>query len=103
MHQSNKTVGAIGEDEAVKLLRQKGYRILERNFHTRWGEIDIIARDKREEPFLLIFAEVKTKTGEQYGEPWEMVNKQKLQQVKNMAQVYLTKNGLGETDRKSVV
>ncbi len=92
MKQDNKKVGAIGEDAATAWLRKKGYRILERNFHTRWGEIDIIAKfnDKT------IFVEVKTKTGEQYGEPWEMINRQKYQQVKNMAQVYLTKNGLGE-------
>lgn len=96
MKQFNKKVGAIGEDEAVKFLRQKGYEILERNWHNRWGEIDIIAKVKSEEPNLLVFAEVKTKTGEQYGEPWEMINRRKYQQVKNMATVYLTKNGLGE-------
>jgi putative endonuclease len=94
MKQDNKKVGAIGEAAAVKLLRQKGYQILARNFRTRWGEIDIIAKLKDR----VIFAEVKTKTGEQYGEPWEMINMRKWQQVKNMAQVYLTKNGLGEAD-----
>ena len=98
MKQDNKKVGAIGEEAAALLLRKKGYQILERNFRTRWGEIDIIARVKwkgRTLPF--VFVEVKTKTGEQYGEPWEMINRNKYQQVKNMAQVYLTKNGLGET------
>lgn len=92
MKQDNKKVGAIGEDEAAKFLRKKGYRILERNFHTRWGEIDIIAKLKEK----IVFVEVKTKSGNQYGEPWEMINRQKYQQVKNMARVYLTKNGLGE-------
>ncbi|PJA23332.1 YraN family protein, partial [Candidatus Beckwithbacteria bacterium CG_4_10_14_0_2_um_filter_47_25] len=98
MRQDNKKVGAIGEDAAAQLLRKKGYQILERNFRTRWGEIDIIARGKwkgRTLP-LTLFVEVKTKTGDQYGEPWEMINMRKWQQVKNMAQVYLTKNGLGE-------
>lgn len=98
MRQDNKKVGAIGEDAASQLLRKKGYQILERNFRTRWGEIDIIARGKwkgRTLP-LTLFVEVKTKTGDQYGEPWEMINMRKWQQVKNMAQVYLTKNGLGE-------
>lgn len=87
----------MGEDETVKLLVKKGYQILERNFRTRWGEIDVIARGKRKGRTLpLVFVEVKTKTGEQFGEPWEMINKRKWQQVKNMATVYLTKNGLGE-------
>jgi len=98
MKSDNKQVGAIGEDAAAQFLRKKDYQILERNFHTRWGEIDIIAREKRKDPIFpkIVFVEVKTKTGDQYGEPWEMINRNKYQQVKNMAQVYLTKNGLGE-------
>ena len=98
MKRDNKKVGAIGEDAAAQFLRKKDYQILERNFHTRGGEIDIIAREKRKDPIFpkIVFVEVKTKTGDQYGEPWEMINRNKYQQVKNMAQVYLTKNGLGE-------
>jgi len=98
MKRDNKKVGAIGEDAAAQFLRKKDYQILERNFHTRWGEIDIIAREKRSAQGgpKIVFVEVKTKTGDQYGEPWEMINRNKYQQVKNMAQVYLTKNGLGE-------
>ena len=92
MKRDNKKVGAIGEQEAEKFLREKGYQIVERNFYTRFGEIDIIAKkDGR-----WIFVEVKTKTGDRFGEPWEMVGRKKLRQVQNMAQVYLTKNGLGE-------
>lgn len=92
MKQLNKKIGAIGEDTAAQLLRKKGYQILESNFGTRFGEIDLIA----EKDGLTVFVEVKTKTGDQYGEPWEMVGAKKLHQVKMMAQVYLTKNGLGE-------
>ena len=86
------------------MLRKKGYQILERNFRTRWGEIDIIAKLPLSRSGnvitgnVIIFVEVKTKTGDQYGEPWEMTNQQKYQQVKNMAQVYLTKNGIRETE-----
>ena len=98
MKQDNKLVGVVGEDAAAQLLRKKGYQILERNFRTRFGEIDIIAREKRKDRILpiTVFVEVKTKSGDQYGEPWEMVGAKKLHQVKMMAQVYLTKNGLGE-------
>ncbi len=98
MKRDNKKVGAIGEQAAEKFLRKKGYEIIERNFYTRFGEIDIIAREKRKGRTLpiTVFVEVKTKSGDQYGEPWEMVGRKKLRQVQNMAQVYLTKNGLGE-------
>ena len=98
MKRDNKKTGAIGEQAAAEFLRKKGYQILERNFYTRFGEIDIIAREKRKGRTLQItvFVEVKTKSGDQYGEPWEMVGRKKLRQVQMMAQVYLTKNGLGE-------
>lgn len=92
MKQFNKQVGAIGEQAAAQLLRKKGYQILESNFGTRFGEIDLIMKKDN----VTIFVEVKAKTGDQYGEPWEMVGAKKLHQVKMMAQVYLTKNSLGE-------
>lgn len=92
MKKFNKTVGAIGEDEAAGFLQKKGYQLVKRNFYTRFGEIDLIAKKGD----LWVFVEVKTKSGDQYGEPWEMVGRRKLRQVKMMAQVYLTKNGLGE-------
>lgn len=102
MKKFNKKIGAIGENAAAKFLRKKSYQILESNFSTRFGEIDLIAqqhlRGERSSHLggVLVFVEVKTKTGDQYGEPWEMVGAKKLHQVKMMAQVYLTKNGLGE-------
>lgn len=98
MKQDNKKIGAIGEKAAEDWLRKKDYQILERNFYTRFGEIDIIVREKRKDRILpkTVFVEVKTKSGDQYGEPWEMVGRKKLRQVQMMAQVYLTKNGLGE-------
>lgn len=92
MKKFNKTVGAIGEGEAAKYLQKKGYQILKRNFYTRFGEIDLIVQKDG----VTVFVEVKTKSGDQYGEPWEMVGAKKLRQIKMMAQVYLTKNGLGE-------
>ncbi len=81
----NKKTGFIGEDLATEELKKKGYAILERNFSNKFGEIDIIARDKN----VLIFVEVKTKIGEYFGLPEEMISKGKLQRVRNMATIYM--------------
>ena len=53
--------GKLGEDMAAKYLEDKGWRVLERNFRHRVGEIDIVAEDPRGE---LVFVEVKTRTGD---------------------------------------
>jgi putative endonuclease len=85
-------IGKIGEDAAEKYLRKKRYQIVERNFRTKFGEIDLICKFEN----ILVFVEVKTKTGSSYGEQWEMVSKRKLEKVKRMAQVYLSQQGQGE-------
>ena len=98
MKQDNKKIGAIGERAAEELLRKKGYEILERNFQTKFGEIDIIAKEKRSAlggP-ITVFVEVKTKSGEEFGEPWEMVDERKIGRVRRMAELYLMKKKLGE-------
>lgn len=81
----NKQTGFIGEDLAAKELQKKGYTILEKNFSNKFGEIDIIAQDKG----VLVFVEVKTKKGEEFGSPEEMINPKKLWKIKNTAAVYL--------------
>lgn len=92
MKRFNLDKGREGEQRAVEFLLKKGYQIIERNWRTRFGEIDIVAKDKE----VIVFVEVKTKTGNQFGEPWEMVNRRKLEQVRKMGEVYLTKNGLSD-------
>ena len=89
----NKVFGSVGESCAVKLLTDHGYKIIEKNFRSRFGEIDIVT----EKDQVIVFVEVKTKTGDGFGEPWEMVNQHKLKQIRMMGEAYLTKNGL--TDR----
>jgi len=70
---------------AADYLRKKGYKILERNWGNKWGEVDLIVlKDK-----VLVFVEVKTKFGDQYGNPEEMVDKWKLEQVQKTAEMYL--------------
>lgn len=75
----------MAEKLAGKALLEKGYLILENNFSNRWGEIDIIAKDKD----ILVFVEVKAKKGVEFGLPEEMINPGKLKRVKNMASVYM--------------
>src|SRR3990172_12348463 len=87
MKQFNRDWGRTGELLAEKFLREKGYRILERNFLTKFGEIDLIcAKDE-----LLIFVEVKLKKGEDFGSPEEMISPQKIKQVQRIAQLFLLK------------
>jgi len=95
MKRDNIKKGTIGEQAAVKYLKKKGYKIVELNYRTRYGEIDVVAMTEGSEP-TLVFVEVKSKTGESHGEPWEMVDKWKLGRIKRMAVMYLKKKELGE-------
>jgi putative endonuclease len=81
-------IGAIGEEIAVDLLKQKGLVILARNFRCKFGEIDIIARDQR----TLVFVEVKTRTSLRWGRPEEAVNHKKQARLRLLAAFYLQKN-----------
>lgn len=99
MKNQNKETGNKGEDLATDYLLKKGYRIIERNFRTRFGEIDIICYDSE----TLVFVEVKTKIGHDFGEPEEMVNKRKLSRVKRMGEVYLQNQKLDVACRVDVV
>lgn len=78
-------IGKIGEDIAARYLQQKGYKIIERNFESRQGEIDIIAIDKNE----LVFVEVKTRTNMKFGKPIEAVDKLKQKHLIKTVEYYL--------------
>ena len=84
-----KPLGSEGEDLAVRFLQKKGYRIVARNYKTPVGEIDIIARDSD----TIVFIEVKTRTDISFGYPFEAVNKRKRQKLKNLALLYLKRQG----------
>lgn len=99
MKNKNFLTGRLGETVASKYLQEKGYRIVENNFRTRFGEIDIICYDKE----ILVFVEVKTKNGHDYGEPEEMVNKNKISRVKKMGEIYLQDKNIDPGCRVDVV
>lgn len=79
------TLGAAGEREAVSFLERLGFHIRERNYHTRLGEIDVIA----EEGEHLVFTEVKTRTSLDRGLPREAVSPRKQQRLVRAAYHYL--------------
>ena len=81
-------LGERGENVAAKFLRNKGYRILERNFRCENGEVDVIARDGK----CLVFVEVKTRESDE-PMPEENVNATKQHQVTKAAKFYLTRYG----------
>ena len=79
-----KVLGTKGETIAVSLLRSQGYKILERNFHSRFGEIDIIAQDAD----TLVFVEVKTRWSRKFGSPEESVGRRKLKSIEKVGQYF---------------
>jgi len=86
---SNKNYGKEGETIAAEYLTRKGYTILEKNFRTSWGEIDIIAKHKD----FLVIVEVKRRCSANFGEPFEAVDLRKQNRLKKIALYYLSKIG----------
>ena len=87
-----KELGKLGEDIATNYLKQKGYIVLDRNFESRQGEIDIIAIDGKE----IVFVEVKTRTNTKFGFPSEAVNKIKQKHMLQTIKYYLFNRNLND-------
>lgn len=81
----NKNIGRIGESIAEKYLINNGYKILERNFKSKTGEIDIIAYKSN----ILVFVEVKTRTNNKFGFAHEAVDYRKKKKIQNTANSYI--------------
>src|SRR5687768_18059417 len=79
------SLGKRGEDLACAELEKRGYVIVDRRFSTRCGELDIVARDGG----VLVFVEVKARSGSSFGSPLESVTWQKQQRLSRMAASYL--------------
>lgn len=82
-----KFLGQIGEKKTAEFLRQKGYKILEKNYKTHFGEIDLICLDND----TIVFVEVKSRTSNLCGEPSEAVNREKQKKYFIVANEYLQK------------
>ena len=84
----NRAIGRIGETEAINYLHSKGYHVVEQNFYTHWGEIDIIAKKDKK----LSFIEVKTRTGQNKGKPFDSVTSSKIKHLFRPIRLYLLQN-----------
>lgn len=85
---TNLDTGNYGEDLACKYLQDQGYKILERNFRIRGGEIDIVAKDRD----YLVFVEVKARFNHKYGPPLESITPWKIKALIKTAMFYVVKN-----------
>ncbi|MBU0573596.1 MAG: YraN family protein [Candidatus Margulisiibacteriota bacterium] len=85
----SKELGAQGEEAACRYLEQKGFYIIERNFYSSHGEIDIVAADND----FLVFVEVKNYSFRSYGTPVGAIGRTKRQNLIITARTYLSKKG----------
>jgi len=83
-------VGAYGERVAARHLVEAGMVVLDRNWRCRHGELDIVAREGR----TLVFCEVKTRRGTEFGAPVEAVGPAKVRRLRELAGLWLAGSGL---------
>ncbi|HPX61856.1 MAG TPA: YraN family protein [Deltaproteobacteria bacterium] len=94
----NRGIGDQGEQLAAVFLAGKGFRILERNFRCKGGEVDIIAFDSKADSH--VFVEVKTRRDLSYGVPQLAVTPFKQRQISKAALTYLSKNRLHDRNAR---
>ena len=87
---NRKSLGNQGEIKAIKFLKEKGYRILEKNYRKRIGEIDIITFDPNFNEY--VFTEVKTRRSLKFGYPEESVDENKILKLIETAENWLLEN-----------
>ena len=83
--------GRLGERLARRFLRKKGFRVLAKNYRTKSGEIDVVARDGSD----LCFVEVKTRTSLEFGRGDEHIDRVKMRSIVRVAEEFVSKRGLG--------
>lgn len=84
----NKILGRIGEAKARRFLKKKGYKIIEKNYATKFGEVDLIGLYKD----FLVFIEVKTRTNYKFGNPMDAVTKTKQDHYKMVCRFFCYTN-----------
>lgn len=91
MKKYNLRTGRLGETMAKEYLENKGFEILEHNCKNKYGEIDLVCKDKDS----IVFVEVKTRIGELFGGPEGSLNRNKMRRVIKNAQAYMVRFGRG--------
>ncbi len=95
----NKNFGAYGEQLAAEYLKKNRYKIMERNFCTPYGEIDIVAKDKK----TVVFIEVKTRSSEKYGTGLDAINAKKRKTMLKCAEFYISAKRIKSPVRIDVI
>ena len=85
--------GKLGEEIALKYITSKGGKIIEKNYRTKIGEVDLIAKLNGE----IVFVEVKSRSNINYGYPSEAVNYKKRKKITTVAKFYILDNSLQDT------
>ena len=99
MQSHNKELGQIGEDLAADFLVNKGYEILDRNWHFHHLELDIVAKDGD----MLVVVEVKTRATDEFGEPDLAVTPSKQKSIIKSADAYIIQHDLDVETRFDIV
>ena len=95
-HDGKLLLGQQGERIAEQYLKSKGYKLVERNYRCAAGELDLIVLDRR----VIVFVEVKTRTGQGFGTPLEAVEFRKQRKMIQAAQFFMSAKGLHQRDAR---
>lgn len=82
-------LGRRGEELAATWLQDNGWPVLDRNWRCAEGEIDIVAADREGDQSIVVFCEVKTRSGDGYGSPFEAVTQGKRRKLRRLGLLYL--------------
>jgi putative endonuclease len=88
-------LGGRGEDAAAEWYRRAGYEVLDRNWRCRDGELDVVAHSA--DRSVLVFCEVKTRSSNRFGSPFEAVTPAKQRRVRTLATLWLASGRRGRT------
>ena len=91
-----KRLGREGEEIAEKFLKKKGYKLIERNYRCKSGEVDLIVLDHK----VIVFVEVKTRSDHSFGSPFEAVEARKQSKMIAAARVFLHERSLHQRDAR---
>ncbi|MFC1807605.1 YraN family protein [Candidatus Omnitrophota bacterium] len=91
-----KKIGKIAEDIAVRFLKKKDFRIIERNFTCKLGEIDIVATDEN----FFVFIEVRSAQGYRFHNPLESITRRKTDKLTQLATVWLDTHNIADANAR---